>query len=81
MDKRGGGGGGGGREGVSPFSVEFFLSHSAENFRSEPLSVSFTNFGYGKILGIIRKNFCQVSDSNPEPTACEPCCPKPTAII
>ena len=33
------------------------------------------------MLEINRKNFWQGSDSNPEPTASEPCCPKPTAVI
>ena len=33
------------------------------------------------MLGISRKKFWQGSDSNPEPTAWEPCCPKPTAVI
>ena len=32
--------GGGGGEKVSKFSVEYFLSHSAENFVKEPFSVS-----------------------------------------
>ena len=46
MDKRGGGGGGGG---VSRFSVENFLSHSAENFRRGILHCCI-NFGYRKGL-------------------------------
>ena len=71
MDKRGG---------VSKFSVENFLSHSAENFRRGTPKCS-TNFGYRKMLGINRKRIWQVSDSNPEPSALEPCCPKPTAVI
>ena len=33
------------------------------------------------MLGINRENFWQGSDSNPEPTAGELCCPKPTAVI
>ena len=33
------------------------------------------------MLGINHKNFWQGSDSNREPTAWEPCCPKPTAVI
>ena len=33
------------------------------------------------MLGINRKYFLQGSDSNPEPTAWEPCCPTPTAVI
>ena len=33
------------------------------------------------MLGINRKHFWQGSDSNPEPTAWEPCCPTPTAVI
>ena len=68
------------RRGDSRFSVENFLSHSAENFRRGTLSC-FTSFGYRKMLGIYRKNFWQGSDSNPEPTAWEPCCPKTTAVI
>ena len=59
MDKRGG---------ASTFSVEDFLSHSAENFRTGTPNY-FTNFGCRKMLGINRKNFWQGSDSNPEPTA------------
>ena len=61
MDKRGEGG-------VSRFSVENFLSHSAEKFRRRTL-YCFTNFGYRKMLRINRKNICHGSDSNPEPTA------------
>ena len=50
--------------GVSSFSVENYLSHSAENFpRGTPYC--FNNFGYRKMLGINRKNFWQGSDSNP----------------
>ena len=33
------------------------------------------------MLGINRENFRQASDSNPEPTAWKPCCPKPTGVI
>ena len=33
------------------------------------------------MLGMNRKNFWQGSDSDPEPTAWEPCCPTPTAVI
>ena len=33
------------------------------------------------MLGINRKKFWQGSDSNPEPDAWEPCCPKPSAVI
>ena len=33
------------------------------------------------MLGINRKNIWHDSDSNPETTAWEPCCPKPTAVI
>ena len=47
MDKRGGGR----EEGVSRFSVENFLSHSAKLFRGHPFSVS-ENLGYRKILCI-----------------------------
>ena len=43
MDKREGG--------VSRFSVESFMSHSAEKFRRGIL-LSFINFGYRKVLGI-----------------------------
>ena len=57
-----------------------FLSHSAEKFRRGTLSC-FTNFEYRNMLGINRKNFWQGSDSNPEPTAWEPFCPKPTVVI
>ena len=42
---RGGGGGG------TQFSVENFLSHSAENFVEEPVCVS-ENLWYRKMLGI-----------------------------
>ena len=28
-----------------------------------------------------RKNICHDRDSNPGPTASEPCCPNPTAVI
>ena len=42
---------GGGWCGLSQFSVENFLSHSAENFRRRPLYF-FINFGYRKMLGI-----------------------------
>ena len=38
--------------GVSQFSVENFLSHSAEKFRGRPFNVS-ENLGYRKILCII----------------------------
>ena len=37
-------------EGVSKFSVENFLSHSAENFRRGGILQCFINFGYRKIL-------------------------------
>ena len=40
------------RGGISRFSVENFLSHSAENLRGHPLNVS-ENLGYRKILCII----------------------------
>ena len=33
------------------------------------------------MLEINRKNIWHGSDSNPEPIAWEPCCPKPTAVI
>ena len=33
------------------------------------------------MLGINRKNIWHDSDSNPEPTAAEPCCPNSTAAI
>ena len=33
------------------------------------------------MLGINRKNIRHGSDLNPEPTASEPGCPKPTAVI
>ena len=33
------------------------------------------------MFGINRKNIWHDRDSNPEPTACEPCCPNPTAFI
>ena len=33
------------------------------------------------MLGMNRKNICHGSDTNPEPTAGEPCCPKPPAVI
>ena len=33
------------------------------------------------MLRIICKNFWQGSDSSPEPTASEPCCPTPTFVI
>ena len=46
MDKKGG---------VSRFSVENLLSHSAENFRRGTLSC-FTNFEYRKMIRINRKN-------------------------
>ena len=68
------------REEVSRFSVENFLSHSAENFRRGTLSC-FTNFEYRKMLRINRKNFWQGSDWNLEPTAWDRCCPNPTAFI
>ena len=45
MDKRG--------RGVSRFSLENFLSRSAEKFRRGTL-LCFTNLGYGKMLGISR---------------------------
>ena len=58
MDKRGGGGG------VSRFSFENFLSHSAENFRRGILYCC-NNFGYRKNLDqkggsitIFRRSFC-----------------------
>ena len=40
------------REGISRFSVEIFMSHSAENFRGHPFNVS-ENLGYRKILCIL----------------------------
>ena len=40
------------QKGVSQFSVENFLSHSAEKFRGHPFKVS-ENLGYRKILCII----------------------------
>ena len=33
------------------------------------------------MLVINRKNILHASDSNPEPTASEPSCPRPTAVI
>ena len=72
MDKRGG-------ESIKIFRRNFF-SHSAEKFRRGTFSC-FINFGYRKMLGIYRKNIWHDSDSNPEPTAWEPCCPNRTAVI
>ena len=40
------------RGGISRFSVEIFMSHSAEKFRGHPFNVS-ENLGYRKILCII----------------------------
>ena len=40
------------REGISRFSVEIFMSHSAENFRGHPFNVS-ENLGYRKNLCIL----------------------------
>ena len=54
--------------GVSRFSIESFLSHSAGIFRRGTLSC-FTNFEYREMSGINRKKFWQGTDSNPEPTA------------
>ena len=40
------------RGGISRFSVEIFMSHTAENFRGHPFNV-LENLGYRKILCII----------------------------
>ena len=45
----------------------------------KPLSVSLIS-GIEKMLAINHKNYWQGRDSNPEPTAWEPCCPKPAAV-
>ena len=65
---------------VSRYSVENFLSHSAEKIRRTTLC-GVTNFGYRKMLGINRKNIWHDRDSNPKPTAWERCYPNPTAVI
>ena len=54
--------------GVSRFSVESFLSQSAEKHRKGSLHC-FTNFGHQKMLRVNRKNIWRDRDSNPEPTA------------
>ena len=54
--------------GASRFSVENFLSHSAEKIRRGTVQC-FANFRYRKTLGINRKNIWHDSDTNPEPTA------------
>ena len=41
------------KKGITPFSVEFFLSHSADIFRGEPFNVS-ENLGFTKNLCIRR---------------------------
>ena len=56
------------RKGVSRFSVNFFLSHSAENYRRGTLHCV-TDFGYRKMLGINRKYIWHDRNSNLEPTA------------
>ena len=53
---------------MSRFSVENFLSHSAEYFRRGTPEY-FTNCGYQKMLGINRKDIWHDRDSNPKPTA------------
>ena len=73
MDKRGGGG-------YQGFPSKIYLSHSAENFRRGTL-YCFIDLGFGKMLRISGKKCWQGSVSNSEPTAWEPCCPKPTAFI
>ena len=65
--------------GIKIFRRKVFVSQCRKFSRGT--FQSFTDFGYRKILGINRKNIWQGSDSNPEPTAWEPCCPKPTAVI
>ena len=67
-----------------------FFRLTTENFRRETLVSE--NFWYRKILWIRRmegggvtirnrKNIWHDRDSNPGPTASEPCCPNPTAVI
>ena len=67
-------------KGYHDFLLKKFRLTVPKNFVEEPVYVS-ENFGYRKMLGINRKNFWQGNDTNPEPTAWEPCCPKPTAVI
>ena len=67
-------------EGYVTIFCQNFLSHSSEKFRKGTLQC-FTNFGYQKTLEIYRKKNWHDRDSNSEPTAWEPCCPNPTAVI
>ena len=85
MDKKGGGGS------VTIFYLKFCCLTLPKNFVGEPVCVS-ENSWYRKLLWIRgvegggvtirnRKNIWHDRDSNPGPTASEPCCPNPIAVI
>ena len=81
---------GGGRE-CHDFPSKICCLTVPKNFVGEPFCVS-ENFWYRKILWIrgveggggtirYRKNIWHDRDSNPGPTASEPCCPSPTDVF
>ena len=74
MDKGEGEGGS-----IKIFRRIFFVSQ-CRKFRNG-IFYCFTNFGYRKKLGINHEKIWHDRDSNPEPTAWDPCCPNPTAVI
>ena len=62
------------------FPLKNFCLTVPKIFLNGPSSVSLI-LGIEKKLGINRKDIWHNRDSNPEPTAWEPCCPNPTAAI
>ena len=77
---------------MSQFFIKNVLSDSTEKLRRGNPSVLQKNSWYRKILwirgveggGVMirnRKNIWHDRDSNPRPTASEPYCPNPTAVI
>ena len=80
-----------GRRECHNFPIENLLSHSTEKLRRGTLLCSrkflvsrdFMNKrGGGRGVRIRnRKNIWHNRDSNPGPTASEPCCPNPTTVI